>query len=84
MHDVRVQCFFEGSRAISDNAVSTIFNLFLIPDMEIKAENVCYTDFYGMKKKIQNKLKGGQYRRESPPMLVNTYVEKQQKRRFCC
>ena len=38
--------------------------------------------FYRIKKYIQNKLKGGQYSRESPPMLVNTYVEKQQKRHF--
>ena len=30
----------------------------------------------------EDKLKGGQYRRESPPMAVNTYVEKQQKRHF--
>ena len=29
-----------------------------------------------------NKLKGGQYRRESPPLLVNTYVEKQQRSHF--
>ena len=30
----------------------------------------------------KNKLKGGQYRGESPLMPVNTYVEKQQKRHF--
>jgi len=34
------------------------------------------------KKKEKNKLKGGQYGGESPPMPVNTYVEKQQKRHF--